>query len=102
MSKKRGFTLIELLVVIAIIALLMSIMLPVLAKSRQQAQAVICRANLKQWGLTFEMYTDNNNDHFFGGFGEGWWNDWIEILRPTYVKKGGITCCPAAIADEIT
>jgi prepilin-type N-terminal cleavage/methylation domain-containing protein/prepilin-type processing-associated H-X9-DG protein len=96
MSRKEGFTLIELLVVISIIALLMSIMLPVLARSRQQAQATICLANLRQWGLAFEEYIDNNNDHFFGGFGEGWWNDWIEILRPTYVQKGGITCCPAA------
>jgi prepilin-type N-terminal cleavage/methylation domain-containing protein len=96
MSKKNGFMLIELLAVIAIIALLMSILLPVLSRSRRQAQAVICRANLKQWGLVFEMYTDNNNDHFFGGFGEGWWNDWIEILRPAYVQKGGITCCPLA------
>jgi prepilin-type N-terminal cleavage/methylation domain-containing protein/prepilin-type processing-associated H-X9-DG protein len=96
MSKKSGFTLIELLAVIGIIAILMSILLPVLSRSRRQAQAVTCRANLKQWGLVFEMYIDNNNDRFFGGFGEGWWNDWIEILRPAYAQKGGITCCPLA------
>jgi len=96
MNKKRGFTLIELLVVIAIIAMLMGIMLPVLTRSRRQAQAVICQSNLKQWSYILEIYTNGNNGHFFGGFGEGWWNDWIEILRPTYVKRGGVTCCPTA------
>jgi prepilin-type N-terminal cleavage/methylation domain-containing protein len=96
MNKERGFTLVELLVVMAIIAMLMGIMLPILARSRRQAQAVICQSNLKQWSYILEIYTNGNNGHFFGGFGEGWWNDWIEILRPTYVKRGGVTCCPTA------
>ena len=96
MNKKSGFTLVELLVVMAIIAMLMAILIPALSRSRRQAQAVICRSNLKQWGYIFGMYTNENNEHFFGGSGEGWWNDWIEILRPKYVKRGGITCCPTA------
>ena len=101
-KRKMGFTLVELLVVISIIAILMGILFPVLSKARQQAKTVICQSNLKQWGLVIEAYTSANNGHFFGDFKDkdekkkGWWNDWIEILRPTYVKKGGITCCPMA------
>jgi prepilin-type N-terminal cleavage/methylation domain-containing protein/prepilin-type processing-associated H-X9-DG protein len=61
-SKKTGFTLIELLIVIAIIAILASILLPVLAKAKERAQQAICLSNLKEWGLANQIYgTDNNS-----------------------------------------
>lgn len=53
MRKRNGFTLIELLVVIAIIALLMAILMPTLQRVKRQAKAVVCQANLHQWGLLF-------------------------------------------------
>ena len=59
-----AFTLIELLVVIAIIALLLAILLPSLNSARDQAKAVRCRSNLKQIGLAFTLYTDDNEGKF--------------------------------------
>jgi prepilin-type processing-associated H-X9-DG protein/prepilin-type N-terminal cleavage/methylation domain-containing protein len=59
-----GFTLIELLVVLSVIALLASLLLPALAKSKGKAQAITCLNNLKQLQLGWKMYVDDNKDTF--------------------------------------
>jgi prepilin-type N-terminal cleavage/methylation domain-containing protein len=56
----RAFTLIELLVVISVIATLMAVLLPALSRARQQARAVACQANLRQWGVAFNLYAQDN------------------------------------------
>jgi prepilin-type N-terminal cleavage/methylation domain-containing protein/prepilin-type processing-associated H-X9-DG protein len=96
MSNRRGFTLIELLVVIAIIALLMSILMPALARVKQQARTIACRGNLKQWGLYFSMYTQDNNGYFEAGVGNDHTNHWFNALRSLYKNDHRICCCPTA------
>jgi len=63
MKTKKAFTLVELLVVISIIALLMSILMPALAKVREQAKKVICASNLNQTGLAFALYGAYNDEY---------------------------------------
>jgi len=59
MFKTRGFTLIELLVVITIVALLLSILMPVLGVVREQGRRAVCGQNEKNTGLGLFLYVNN-------------------------------------------
>lgn len=59
-TKKTGFTLIELLVVISIIALLLSILMPSLARARESARQVACAAKYRSTHSATAMYLEDN------------------------------------------
>ena len=94
MTKEKGFTLIELLVVIAVIALLLAILIPTVQRVRRQAKAVACQSNLRQWGLCFKMYTDDNNGRFFSDVLDKMY--WYKTLRPYYNDSNDLLLCPMA------
>jgi prepilin-type N-terminal cleavage/methylation domain-containing protein/prepilin-type processing-associated H-X9-DG protein len=60
-SSGTGFTLIELLVVIALIALLAAILFPVFARAREAGRKATCLSNLRQIGMAFAMYVEDND-----------------------------------------
>jgi len=59
-----AFTLIELLVVIAIIAILAAMLLPTLARAKEQGNQTHCRNNLKQLCLGMSMYLNDFLDTY--------------------------------------
>ena len=103
-ARKNGFTLIELLVVIAIISILASMILPSLAKAKEKAITIHCVNNLRQLGLSMQMYADDNNDRLPGTYsktvnpdGLGWTSPqrpWMVVLAD-YYKNTNILRCAA-------
>ena len=95
MRKPKGFTLIELLMVISIVVLLMAILLPALQRVRRQAKAVACQSNLRQWGVIFSMYTNDNRGTLPTHVGIGPLV-WPEELRTYSSDNNDLLLCPTA------
>ena len=88
---RHAFSLVELLVVISVIALLAALLLPTLAESKEKARSIQCIGNLRQWGLAYRMYADDNSD-FLPRRGQGVQvlfqidrsEDWFNALPPYF------------------
>ena len=63
----KAFTLIELLVVIAVIALLISILIPGLAKAEELARRTTCSSNIRQFIFGCHLYAGDHDDFLPSG-----------------------------------
>ena len=61
---RSAFSLVELLIVIGILAMLMSILLPTLAKARESANRTACAANLRNWGYAAHAFAAEHKGNF--------------------------------------
>ena len=112
-SNRRAFTLIELLAVIAIIAILAALLLPALTRSKRLASRTACLAQLRQQGVAWRIFVDENDGRFPdrrdlkdslpGGY-KPWstWPPsdpragWAAAVLSNELRSAGIWDCPGA------
>ena len=73
-KRATAFTLIELLVVIAIILILAALLGPALATAKLKSKTASCAANMRQLGVGWQMYADDNDGYFPQNYMEGTYN----------------------------
>jgi prepilin-type N-terminal cleavage/methylation domain-containing protein len=117
-ARNDGFTLIELLVVIAIIAILASMLLPALARSKTAAKATQCMNNERQVALGTQMYGIDFNNYIIpydttnttppgapfhpnGINGGGDDIEWRDMLYLNYVHSTNVFNCTGAGQGEM-
>lgn len=117
--RARAFTLVELLTVIAIIAILAALIFPVFSTARSKARQTSCVSNLRQVGLSMEMYATDYDDIYpfavdpTDRFTPEIWNEhpyWQrlipfmpmlhEVLQP-YQKSKAIWKCPSDVGYKV-
>lgn len=97
-----GFTLTELMVVVGLISVLISLLLPVMAKVRLSANSAKCASNLHQMGVAFTMYLGQSNGYLPADMWHtpatpdvAWRGYWPGIIEEHGVS-GACLLCPSA------
>lgn len=102
---QKKFTLTELLIVIAIIAILTSMLLPVLNKARERAKSSNCTNNMKQVALALALYLDDFSNVMIEQAGGDY--TWASVIlnskkQTNYLDRKSVRCpaAPPVIPDE--
>ena len=100
LPRRQAFTLVELLVVIAVIAILASLILPSLARAKEQARTTICTSNVRQMMLAMSMYVNEYTRYpsvYTWGPDPNYLQYWQDSLTPylTPAKTNTVFRCPS-------
>jgi len=112
-AKRKGFTLVELLVVIGIIAILISVLLPTLAKARASANRAACLSNLRTIMQMMSVYAaenlqqiplGTNSDSYQGSYfiavstaTDVRWPTWGPLYKANLMKSPKYMYCPSEV-----
>jgi type II secretory pathway pseudopilin PulG len=87
-----GFTLVELLTVVATVGILAALLLPVLSRAKVKAQQTSCFSNLRQLGLAWMMYQDDNSGKLVESY---------PVNNPSVWVQGNMTNASDAVSPDL-
>jgi len=90
---KRAFSLIEMLIVVAVLVGIAVVLTPIyFVRVHPSSRRAQCQSNLKQIGLGFIQYVQDNNDKFPPT--QNGTSGWVDVIQP-YVKSHQLFQCPS-------
>ena len=86
----------DFLIVLCCVSLLLVNIGAIGGSSRRRTKEMVCLSNLRQWGMMFEMFTNDNDGYFNRGWDVGETDLWMNALRPYYDDDWNLLLCPEA------
>jgi prepilin-type N-terminal cleavage/methylation domain-containing protein len=83
-AASRGFTLVEVLLSVTVLVMFFALASPVLTAARKSSARASCRSNLRQLGMAFQMYVQDN-----GVYPASW-----EVTHGGLLRDKSILACP--------
>jgi hypothetical protein len=96
MKRKTKFTKKEIIVALGCTVFLLLNIGAIGRVGRRRAKEMVCLSNLRQWGVMFEMFTNDNDGYFNRGWDVGETELWMNALRPYYKDNWNLLLCPEA------
>jgi prepilin-type processing-associated H-X9-DG protein len=97
----KKFNLIELLMVIGVISILLSFLIPSLARAGRESKRAVCQSNIKQLYNISMMFSLDNDKHFPNNSAAhhkpdrpDWYKQFTDSDRPYYLENKEILSCP--------
>ncbi len=103
--RSRAFSLVELLTAIGIVALLIGLVLPTLARTRDKGRSTVCLSNIRSCGQVSLMFAADHDGWLSVGSSQPGFDTlinpdaapktWVEHLAPYWDEQEGALICPS-------
>jgi len=94
----KAFTWVDLIVLLSLVCIAVAILFPVFSQHSRVSSHNVCMSNMKQLGLAFEQYVQDNDSHYPVGPGTHRGGGWAGAVYP-YVRSAGVYHCSGDLTE---